>query len=271
MIHSTAIVDESVRGQLDASIDIGAFAVVEAGVTLGANCRVAAHAVIKRGTRLGEGVSVDHHAVIGGLPQDLAFDPAVPSGVWIGAGTRIREGVTVHRATRAGAETRVGAGCFLMALAHVAHDCDLGAGAILANASTLGGHVSVGERAFISGGVVVHQFVRVGESVMCSGNGRFSMDIPPFTLVAERNHISGLNLVGLRRRGFSREIIGDIKSCYHAVYPDAAGNPAALAAAALAAGLAKTEEGRRFLEFFTAGGVRGQFVRRRVSAASSEL
>jgi UDP-N-acetylglucosamine acyltransferase len=149
-----------------------------------------------------------------------------------------------------------------MALAHVAHDCEIEEGVILANASMLGGHVSVGKKAFISGGVVVHQFVRIGESVMCSGNGRFSMDVPPFSIGAERNYVGGLNLVGMRRRGFSSETITDIKNCYYAVYPAIAANPATLAAKALAAGLASTAEGRRFLEFFTAAGRRHQFVRR---------
>jgi UDP-N-acetylglucosamine acyltransferase len=146
----------------------------------------------------------------------------------------------------------------------------LGAGVILANAATLGGHVHVGDKAFVSGGVVVHQFVRIGESVMCSGNGRFGMDIPPFSIAVERNCVAGLNLVGLRRRGFSREVIFDIKNCYRAVYQEGKLNVVDNAAAALAGGVARTDEGRRFLEFFTGtDSRRHQFVRPRTGENES--
>ncbi|MDR2862413.1 MAG: acyl-ACP--UDP-N-acetylglucosamine O-acyltransferase [Puniceicoccales bacterium] len=261
MIHPAAIVPQTVK--IGTDVAIGPYAVIEDGVVLGDRCQIAAHAVIKSGAVLEEEVQVDHHAVISGLPQDTGFDPGTPSGVIVGRGTRIREGVTLHRATKAGASTIIGPGCYLMALAHVAHDCVLGEHVIIANAAMLGGHVHVGDRAFVSGGVVVHQFVRLGESTMCSGNGRFGMDVPPFTIALERNHIAGLNLVGLRRRGFTHAIIADIKNCYRAVYRDDTLNLVNNATEALASGLAKTPQGRQFLEFFTDASARHQFIRPR--------
>lgn len=259
MIHPNAIVAPGAR--VGANASVGAFAIVEDGVEVGENCRIAAMAVVKRGVVLAPDVWVDHHAVIGGLPQDLGFDESVESGVFVGRGTRIRESVTVHRATKPAHSTRIGEGCYLMAGSHVAHDCVVGSRVILANAATLGGHVHVGDAAFISGGVMVHQFVRIGEGVMCSGNGRFGMDVPPFVNALERNLVAGLNLVGLRRRGFSREVIANLKECYLAVYGDGAGgNLVAAAAAALEAGLAREPQARAFLEFFKADTLR-QYVR----------
>lgn len=270
MIHPSAIVAPSAK--IAAGTAVGPFAIVEDDVVIGENCRIAAHAIIKSGTILETGVHVDHHAVIGGLPQDLGFNPETKTGVRVKTGTRIREGVTIHRATKEGGFTVIGENCFLMALAHVAHDCALGDNVILANAATLGGHVQVGERAFISGGAVVHQFVRIGESVMVSGNSRTGMDVPPYCIALERNCVAGLNLIGLRRRGFLREAIANIKNCYRAVYRDDSLNLSKNAAEALAGGLATTPEGRAFLEFFSDAdsSKRHQFVRPRTGDGSGE-
>ena len=235
-------------------------AIIEDGAHLGADCEVQAHAVIKRGAVLGDRVTVHPFAVIGGDPQDLKFDRATPSGVRIGAGTTLREYVTVNRSTRAGGFTEIGENCFLMAASHVGHDCVVGRQAVLANAVLLAGHVHVGDHAFFGGNSCFHQFLRVGESVMVSGGSRFSLDLPPFVLAAERNDVIGLNLVGLRRRGFSREAIRELKDAFRAVY-GTPGNIRDVAAAALAGGAFATTEARRFLEFFT-GGKRG-FARAR--------
>jgi len=261
-IHHTAIVEDG--AVIGANATVGAFAIIETGTFVDRHCEIAAHAIIKRGTRLGTDVRVDHHAVVGGTPQDLGFDESVASGVEIGDGARIREFVTIHRATRAGANTIIGRGCFLMANAHIAHDCVLGEGVIVANCALVAGHVHIADRAFISGGVVVHQFVRIGEGVMTSGNARLGMDVPPFVNALERNQVAGLNLIGLRRRGFSRDEIADLKACYAAVYHAGGANLVANATAALATGVAKTARGRGFLEFFTdAASRRKQFVRER--------
>lgn len=225
-------------------------AIVEDGATLGAGCEIHAHAIIKRGTVLGEGVAVHPFAVVGGDPNFLKFDPATVSGTRIGAKTVIREHVTINRSIYPGKDTVVGARCYLMANAHVGHDCTVGDDVVLATNIMLGGHVDVGDFTFFGGGAGAHQFSRIGEGVMIAGLARITQDLAPFLLVAERNEVSGLNLVGLKRRGFSREAIGEIKECYAAVF--AGGDPRKLAAARTA----RTPEAKRFLDFF-AGGKRG--------------
>jgi len=234
-------------------MSIHATAIIEDGVQLGANCVVHAHAVIKRGSVLAEGVKVHEFAVVGGDPQYLKFDPATDSGVRIGAGTVIREHVTVNRAIHAGNFTIVGQRCFIMANAHLGHDSLLGDDVVLANNVMLAGHVEVGGNTFVGGGAGIHQFVRIGEGSMIGGLARITRDIAPFLIVAERDEVSGFNVVGLKRRGFSRETIAELKACYAAVF--AGGDPRKLAAARLAAGV-QAGESRRFLEFF-AGGKRG--------------
>ena len=229
-------------------------AVVEEGARLGAGCMVHAHAVITRYADLGDGVVVHAGAVIGGDPQDLKFDPTISSRVRIGPRTVLREHVTLNRSTKPGGETVVGADCFIMACCHVAHDCVVGDKAVLANNVMLAGHVQVGPHTFVGGGAGIHQFCRVGESVMISGLARISLDLPPFVIAAERDEIIGLNLVGLKRREFAPEAVAELKECFREVYFDG-GNVRLRAQELLTAGV-KSDEVRRFLEFF-AGGRRG--------------
>jgi len=212
---------------------------------------------------LGEGVVVHPFAVIGGDPQDLSFDANTQSGVRVAARTVIREHVTISRATRSGASTEIGSDCFLMATCHVAHDCHIGDRVVIANAVLLGGHIQVGDRAFLGGGAVIHQFCRIGESAMIGGGARISRDVAPYTLATERNAMIGLNLVGLRRRGFPREVVDEIKRAYRQVNTPV-GNLRQIAAAALQRGELGSAEARNFLQFF-AGGRRG-FVRSRRGA-----
>lgn len=227
-------------------------AIVEDGAQLGAGCVVHAYAIVTRHCVLGDGVVVHSFAVIGDDPQDLRFDKTTRSGVRVGAGTILREHVTVHRATRADGWTEIGAGCFLMAASHVAHDCRLADKVIMANASLLGGHVQVGEGAFIGGGAAVHQFARIGEGAMIGGLARVANDVPPFTMVAERDEVSGLNVVGLRRRGLPRQSVDELKRAFRTVNLPV-GNMRELAAAALASGEYSSAEARRYLEFFGTG------------------
>jgi UDP-N-acetylglucosamine acyltransferase len=241
-------------------------AIIEDGATLGAGCIVHAHAIITRHATLGDGVVVHPFAVIGGDPQDLGFDLSRPSRVVIGARSVLREYVTVNRATKPDGATEVGSDCFLMASSHVAHDCQVGNHVILANAVLLAGHVTIGERAFMGGGAVVHQFGRVGESAMVSGLARMSRDVPPFVMAAERDEVVGLNVVGIRRRGFARATVSELKRAYHEVYT-ATGNLREQAQAALAAGSYTSAEALRFLAFLE-GGRRG-FVRRRRGTADA--
>lgn len=241
-------------------------AIIEDGAQLGAGCIIHPHAIIKRGTVLGEGVAVHPFAVLGGDPNFLKFDPATVSGVRVGAGTVIREHVTLNRSIYPGKDTIVGARCYLMANAHVGHDCTVGDDVVLATNIMLGGHVDVGSHTFFGGGAGAHQFSRIGEGVMIAGLARITQDLAPFLLVAERNEVSGLNLVGLKRRGVSREAIGELKDCYRAVF--GGGDPRKLAAARLAAGV-NSAEARRFLDFF-AGGKRGFARPEAVAAASTD-
>ncbi|HEY3756867.1 MAG TPA: acyl-ACP--UDP-N-acetylglucosamine O-acyltransferase [Opitutaceae bacterium] len=238
-------------------------AIVEPGAQLGEDCEIHPYAIVKRWARLGDRVVVHPFSVVGGDPQDLKF-AGEESYAEIGSDTRIRETVTVNRGTGAGGATRVGAGCLLMACCHVAHDCDVGDDVVIANAVLLAGHVTIGPHAILGGGAAFHQFVRVGERTMVSGGMRCSLDLPPFSLAAERDEIVGLNLVGLKRSGLPRETIREIKDAYRAIYL-APGNFRERAAGELASGRYTTAEGRQFLEFF-AGGKRGFARARRATA-----
>ncbi|HVU24736.1 MAG TPA: acyl-ACP--UDP-N-acetylglucosamine O-acyltransferase [Opitutus sp.] len=227
-------------------------AIVEPGAQLGDGAEIHAYAIVTKHCVLGEGVAVHPFAVIGGDPQYLKFDPAIASGVRVGAGTVIREHVTINRSINAGGCTRVGDHCFLMTGCHVAHDCQVGSNVVLANAVLLAGHVTIGDHAFLGGSAVVHQHSRIGEGVMVSGNAAITRDVAHFTMLAERDEVIGFNAVGLRRRGVSRAAIAELKQAFHAVY-FTPGNIRSVAAETLAAGTFTTPEARRFLEFFAEG------------------
>ncbi len=242
-------------------------AIVEAGAQLGEDCEIMAGAVVTRHCVLGDRVVVHPFAVVGGDPQYLKFDRATVSHVRVGAGTVVREHVTINRSIHAGGATVLGAQCFLMATSHVAHDCELGANVVLANGALLAGHVSVGDHTFLGGAAAVHQFCRIGESVMVAGHAAITRDVPPFTMVAERDDVIGFNLVGLRRRGVARAAIAELKRAYHEVY-FTPGNIREVAAQRRASGDFVTAEARGFLEFF-AGGKRSFARARRAAAGGS--
>ena len=227
-------------------------AIVEEGAQLGTGCKLHAYAVVKKHAVLGDGVEMHSFAVVGGDPQYLKFDSATVSHVRIGPGTVIREHATVNRSIHAGQATVVGARCFLMAGAHVGHDSAVGDDVVLANNVMLAGHVSVGDFCFIGGGAGFHQHCRVGESAIIGGLARMAQDVPPFAMAAERNEIIGLNLIGLKRRGFSRDAVRELKDAFRAVYHEP-GNIRDLARAAFDGGAFRTAEARRFLVFFTEG------------------
>jgi UDP-N-acetylglucosamine acyltransferase len=227
-------------------------AIVEPGAQLGADCEVMAYAVVTRHCVLGDRVVVHPFAVVGGDPQYLKFDRALETGVRIGAGTVLREHVTVNRSIHTGGFTTVGENCFLMAASHVAHDCAVGSNVVFANAALLAGHVSVGDHTFFGGGAAVHQFCRIGESVMVAGHASITRDVPHYVMVAERDDVIGFNVVGLRRRGFSRAAIAELKAAFHAVY-FTPGNIREVAAAELAREAYASDEARRFVAFFSEG------------------
>lgn len=238
-------------------------AIVEPGAQLGADCEIMAGAIVTKHCVLGDRVVVHPYAVIGGDPQYVKFDRAIASGVRVGAGTVLREHVTVNRSIHPGGFTTIGENCFLMATSHAAHDCAVGSNVVFANAALLAGHVSVGDHTFLGGGAAVHQYCRIGEGVMVAGHASITRDVPHFTLVAERDDVIGFNVVGLKRRGFSRAAMAELKAAYHEVY-FTPGNIRNVAATVLASGKFSTPEARRFLEFFAEG--KRSFARARRAA-----
>ncbi len=234
------------------SVSIHPTAIVEPGAELGDGCVIHAGAIVRAGAVLGERVAVHPYAVVGGDPQVLRFDPAVQTGTRVGAGTIIREYVTINRSTEKGLFTEVGANCLLMASSHVAHDAALGDNVVVANAVLVAGHVHVGSHAILGGGSAYHQFSRIGEGAIVGGLSRITLDIPPFLMVAERNEVAGFNLIGLRRRGVSREAIQELKEAYRHVY-FTVGNIRSIASKALALGTFRSPEAVRFLTFITEG------------------
>ncbi|UCH77405.1 MAG: acyl-ACP--UDP-N-acetylglucosamine O-acyltransferase [Candidatus Coatesbacteria bacterium] len=215
-IHETAIVDG--RAELGADVAVGPYAIIDGPVLLGAGTTVGPHAVIEGPATFGEGCRIFSHAVLGTIPQDLKFE-GEEATIEVGAGTTIREFVTLNRGTKAAGATRLGENCLLMAYAHVAHDCILADNVVLANAATLAGHVEVGEYAFIGGLSAVHQFTRIGKHAYIGGMSRVSQDIIPYALVAsEPTRVAGINAVGLQRRGFSAEVRNALKKAYHFIY-----------------------------------------------------
>ena len=217
-IHPTAVVDHG--AVLGADVVVGPFAVIDRDTQIGDGCVIGPHAVIHRYTSIGPGGRIHAGAVLGDLPQDLAFKPDTVSYVRIGARAWIREGVTIHRGTKADTVTEVGDDCFLMANSHLAHNVKLGNNVILVNGALLAGYVEVGDYAFISGNAVVHQFVRIGRLAMMGGQGAVSQDIPPFCTgrSGAGNEILGLNIVGLRRAGFKPETRQALKAAFKTLY-----------------------------------------------------
>jgi len=215
-IHPFAVV--SPQADLGRDVSLGPFCVVEDGVKIGDRCRLAAHAVVKSGTTLGCDNQVCESAVLGGAPQHLRAGETL-GDVRIGDGNTIRESVTIHRGLAEGEMTAVGDQNLLMVNAHVGHDCNVGNHTIIANNVMLAGHVTVGDRAYLSGAVGVHQFCRVGAQTMVGGQARVTQDIPPFVMIdGECTKVVGLNLVGLRRSGFTQDQIIQLKAAYQVIY-----------------------------------------------------
>lgn len=215
-IHPTAIVDPAAR--LGAEVEIGPFAFLGPEVEIGPRTVVQSHVVLDGAVRLGADNVIGHGAIIGGLPQDLSFKPGTKSAVEIGDRNVIREHVTIHRGTAPNSATRIGHDNFLMAGAHLGHNCAIGSKVIIANNCLLGGYVEVQDGAFLGGGCVFHQFMRVGQLAITQGTSGFGKDIPPFTAAAEINKIVGLNVVGLRRAGIGASDRAEIKSAFRLLY-----------------------------------------------------
>lgn len=216
-IHPTAIVSSD--AELAEDVVIEPYSIVGPKVTIGAGTVVGPHVIIDGRTTIGRRNQISPFAVIGSPPQDITYK-GEDTGVLIGDDNIIREYVTIHRGSHRGEGlTCIGDGNFLMAYAHIAHDCRLGNKVIMANAATLGGHVPVGDGAVIGGIVAVHQFVRVGEYSCIGGFSGVRMDIPPYMLAANAAaKLFGPNIIGLKRNGFSDESIQALKKCYRIVF-----------------------------------------------------
>lgn len=212
------------------NVTIDPFVVVEEDVVIGDNCRLYSHAVILNGSRIGNDCNIFPGAVIGGIPQDLKF-AGENTTVEIGDHTTIRECVTVNRGTAAKGKTIVGSYCLIMAYSHIAHDCILKDHIIVGNSTQLAGEVEVDNYAIISGGSLVHQFTRISQHVMIQGGSRVGKDIPPYTLIGRDPIVyCGINIVGLRRRGFTNEQVFQIQDIYRTLYTRGLNNSQAIRA-----------------------------------------
>lgn len=215
MIHPTAVIDS--KAELHPSVVVGPYAVIDGGVTMGEQCHVGPHVYLTGDTTIGARNKFYPGAVIGEAPQDLAYKGA-RTRLLIGDDNTFREAVTVNRSTKEGTETVIGSRNLLMACTHIAHDCRLGNNIIMANGATLAGYVEVGDRAVLSASCLVHQFIRIGTLTMMRGGAAISKDLPPFTVARGENGICGLNIVGLRRAGFSSEERLELKKLYRTLF-----------------------------------------------------
>lgn len=199
-IHPSALVDPGAR--LGARVRIGAYSVVGADVVLGDDVELGHHVVLEGRVELADRVRVGHGGVLGGVPQDLKFKEGTPSGVRIGAGTVLREYVTIHRATTPEAWTEIGRDCLIMGLSHVAHDSRLGDGVIVINYAGITGHCQIGDRVTVGGMVGMVPFTRIGTGAYVGGMAKINADVPPYMIVdGQPATARGVNVIGLRRAG----------------------------------------------------------------------
>jgi len=216
-IHPTAIVADG--AQVGADVRIGAFSIVGPDVVLEEGVVVHSHVLIEGHTRIGARTVIFPFAAIGGPPQDTSYRNE-PTEVEIGPDCIIREQVTVHRGTARGrGKTTIGKGSFLMIGSHVAHDCIVGEDVVLVNNATLGGHVEIGDHAILGGLSAIQQHCRVGAHAFIGGVSGVTTDVIPFvSAIGQRAEIGGLNIVGLKRRGFDRPTIHALRAAYKAVF-----------------------------------------------------
>lgn len=216
-IHPTAVVDAKAR--LGRGVRVGAYTVVGADVTLGDGVRLRPHVVVDGRTSIGAGTEIFPFASIGSQPQDLKY-AGEPSELIIGERNVIREHVTMNPGTEGGGMvTRVGDDGLYMVGAHVAHDCRVGDSVVLANNATLAGHVVVGSFVILGGLSAVHQFVRIGDHAIIGGMTGVEHDVIPFGSVkGDRARLAGLNIIGMRRRGFTREQVDQLRQAYKALF-----------------------------------------------------
>jgi UDP-N-acetylglucosamine acyltransferase len=216
-IHPSAIVAPG--AELGAGVSIGPYCTVGPDVVIGDGARLVSHVVVDGHTHIGAGVVLFPFCTVGLPPQDLKYN-GEPTRCEIGARTQVREHCTIHRGTVTGkGVTRVGEDCLLMAVAHVAHDCSLGNNVIVANNAVMGGHVSIGDHAVIGGAAAIHQFVRIGRAAMIGGVSGVEADVIPFgSVIGNRARLAGLNVIGLKRRGFDKPQIMRLRSAFRTLF-----------------------------------------------------
>ncbi len=217
-IHPTAVINP--KAEIASDVEIGPYVIIEDNVKIAPRVKIWANAYIAEWTEIDEGTEVHMGAVIGHLPQDLSFRKK-RSYLKIGKRNIIREYATIHRGTEEESSTIIGDDNFIMGFVHIGHNCKLGDKVVLANATTLSGHVEVEDRAFVSGYCVIHQYVRIGAVSMISARTRLGKDLPPYTLLSPARgeaSIFGINVLGLRRAGFSQEVRNNIKRAYKIIY-----------------------------------------------------
>lgn len=250
-IHPTAIIDSNAT--IGEDVSVGPYSIIEADVVIGNNCRLESHVRICAHTRMGSHCIVESNAVIGGDPQYVGWDRSLKTGVVIGERCTFREASTVHRSIYEDKNTMLGNDVYLMVNAHVAHDCVLEDGVILTNNAMIAGHVFIGKNAYVGGGAAVHQFLRVGEGSMTAGMSRLTQDLAPYLMVAERNEVHGLNSIGLKRRGASREVIKELKALFRELL-ETPGNIKKQAQQILdERGESLSAQGKKFVEFYLTG------------------
>ena len=217
MIHPTAIVHANAR--IAEGVEVGPYAVIGEHVSIGRETKIGSHVLIEGWTTIGERNHIFPFSSIGTAPQDIGYRNE-ETYLIIGDDNVIRECATVHRATtKEYRKTIIGNKNFLMAYSHVAHDCKLGNNIIMANSVALGGHIVIGDHAIVGGIVAVHQFVRIGPYAIIGGQSAVSLDIPPYVSAAgNRARLYGLNLVGLKRKGFSEQAISTLKKAYKIIF-----------------------------------------------------
>jgi UDP-N-acetylglucosamine acyltransferase len=216
-IHPTAVVDP--RARLAEDVTVGPFCVVGPQVELSPGVELTSHVVVEGRTRIGRGTRVYSFAALGHPPQDLKYK-GEPTSLVIGTGNVIREHVTMHPGTAGGGlVTTVGDNGLFMVGVHIAHDCVVGNNVVMANNATLGGHVHVGDFAVLGGLAAIHQYARIGHHAMVGGMSGVEQDVIPYgSVMGDRARLSGLNIVGMRRRGFSREDIHALRTAYRLLF-----------------------------------------------------
>ncbi len=217
MIHPTAIINKN--AEIDDSVSIGPYCIIEDKVKIRKGTKLLMHVVIQGNTEIGENCTISPFASVGGPPQDLTYKDE-DTKVVIGNNNIIKDYVTINKGTpHGGGITTIGNNNFIMAYVHIAHDCHVGNNIIMANCATLGGHVEIDDFAIFGGLCAVHQFCKIGKYAFISGLTGVPKDIPPFIIAAGgRSKPYGLNVVGLERRGFSKEEISNLKKAYRILF-----------------------------------------------------